>query len=473
MRMHPYKARLFSVFLWLLLISSIAESQNIPANALFFDYVLHYEFKQPGLSDGKLLIRYNSLDKIVLYQFSQGDQWVEDHVFVHFDGLGDLEIKQRDHAVQMQFSPYKSTNTRNYAFPDNSTLQKYLSPHPEPQMIAGFESTLLEGTGPDGAYRKIYLMEDAFDARPIHQLGLTERFALPFTLAEAHYLDSDQLLMKSSIYADDQLLHQLELTWIAHDFYLFPMDSINTEETFAGLSGQIPIGNRSQLFQKYPSVWQEYGRLAGLNYEPKYYAFSRCYTYEWRLNDEKEGRVEVCFDPTHTVCGIYLEESDTLLNALSFLNRQIHLYKADSIGQLECFVYLPPQEMPPMDDLDYIRAASLYFQKSYQTTPARLKSYKDDSWFQRTDPEGRLGWIEEIIALRSVDFDPRSMHTGIHTILPDYPEFMEMVTPPYQLLTYWRATSQEGEVFECRLLESASNPRHFDDTGTSRFYKIY
>lgn len=473
MRMYLCPARLLSSVFCLLLFSCKAVGQDAPLNALFFDYVLHYEFEQPGLSHGKLLIRYNSLDKIALYQFSQGDQWVEDHVFVHFDGLGDLEIKQMENAVQLQFSPWKSASTRNYAFPDNPALQKYLSRRPEPQMIAGYESTLMEGTGPDGAYRKIFLMDGAFDARPMYRLSLTERFSLPFAMAEAHYLNSDQLLMKSSIYAEDQMLHNLELTWISHDFFLFPLDSVNTEEIFGSSSRQIPLGNQSQLYHKFPWVWEEYGRLSGLNYQPKQYTFSRCYTYEWYLNHVKEGSLEVCFDSTHTVCGIYPEDSDTTLHALAFLNRQIHLYREDSTGQMECFVYLPPQDMPAMDDLDYIRAASLYFQKNFQSTPARIKSFKEDSWFQRTESEDNQGWTEEIIALRSVDFDPRSMHTGIHNTLPEFPEFLEMVTPPYQLLTYWQATSPEGEIFECKIKESGRKTRSFDDSRTVRFFKIY
>jgi hypothetical protein len=78
----------------------------------------------------------------------------------------------------------------------------------------------------------------------------------------------------------------------------------------------------------------------------------------------------------------------------------------------------------------------------------------------------------ETMAFRRVDFDPRGMHAGVHEVMPEYPEFLTVITPPYQLMTYWSSTVENGDNIEFILNRQIDEINMWSDKATVRFIKL-
>jgi hypothetical protein len=440
-------------------------SQTSIEKYLCFDYAFQYEYSQSG-THGKVLIRYNSLDKIAMYQFFVDGEWQENILRFHFSGIGDLNISVPDGAQKWNFIENDDFKPQGVIFPTTQSLKRYLQKMTNPIEVAGFEANGWEGTGPDGTYRKIYLLDDAFDARPIGQLQPGGIIDIPITLTEATYLNESQILMKSIVYQDNNLLNSLELTWITHDFFAYPLEmEPNT------LPQGLPIGKKSSLFNAFPHVWEHYERMSGLTYKPKSYSFTECFTFEWRENQITKGRIQACFDREHTVCGLYSPESE--YPALVFLNGQIHQYQTNENNQITALVHLPPADKPSMEDLEFIRLSATLFQEQFKPCNYKLAVFRDDKWYCQNDDYEENEWEKQSIALRNVEYDTRALHTGIHLVLSDFPELLDMPIPPYQLLTFWRGEHQNHPSVEWILTRTERVTKVFDDTQVIKFYKFY
>jgi hypothetical protein len=440
-------------------------SQTPYEKYLCFDYAVQYEYNQLG-SYGKVLIRYNSLDKIAMYQFFVDGEWQENILRFHFNGQGDLNILLVDGSQKWTFIENNDFKPAGAIFPNAQSLQRYLQKIPHPIEVAGFEANGWEGTGPDGTYRKIYLLDDAFDARPISHLQPGGIKDLPVTLTEAMFLNDSQILMKSLVYQENQLLNSLELTWITHDFFAYPLEIEPSE-----LPQHLPIGKNSRLFNSYPTIWQNYERMSGLTYDPRSYSFTECFTFEWRENQISKGSIQACFNPEHTICALYLPGND--YPTLVFLNGQIHQYQSTENNQITAWVHLPPADKPSMEDLEFIRLSATLFRERFKPCSCKLAVFREDKWYCQNAVQDEGEWKSQSMALRPVEYDTRALHTGIHQVLSDFPELLDMPIPPYQLLTFWKGEQQSDASVEWILIRTEQITKVFDDRQVSKFYKFY
>lgn len=427
---------------------------------LYFDLMIEYQYSNPYDKNGRLLVRFNSVDEIAMYQFFDDEQLVDTVILIGFKDGSSIYGIINPYDEKYSFFPRSINSPRYQLFQSMEEMKKYLKPSSRKEEIAGFETQLYQGVCKDGTFRKMWFLEEAFESKTIHQFYEITSVKLPLPLTEGGFVSDRHMLMKSQIYQDNTLLHELEVVYLEYDFFRY---EIVDEVVWNSLTYQLGKNPSLGLYLQYKSIWEQYDTMSGIQYTPQEYQFTQCATYSWSTGEDTKS-FNCFFDPSHSVVKVELNQDEVLL---AFQNRQFHYYTYNDDHELLCFVYKNLTSLPDMDDLHYISASSDFFhsiwEKSQTDKQGHIAYKKQSSHSQST---------EELI-LRQVDFDPRAIHGGVHLLHPDFPSFLQLITPPYHLLVSWANFEKGNQTLNIKLIDLKKCKIHFDDRPTVRFIKLY